>query len=99
MEKIQEMLRLREFFLRMLRSMKDFPSKVFNDASLKIDHMNLYEIFINMYLQEVRHLVKRGIKSAYISQEDNLRYYKGKLLVGQHLRNNLVHKERFLCWV
>ena len=82
-------------FLRMLRSMKDFPSKTFNDASLKVDQMNLYEIFINMYLQEVRHLVKRGIKSAYVSQEDNLRYYKGKLLVGQHLRANLVHKERF----
>ena len=82
-------------FLRMLRSMKDFPSKIFNDASLKVEQMNLYEIFINMYLQEVRHLVKRGIKSAYVSQEDNLRYYKGKLLVGQHLRANLVHKERF----
>ena len=39
--------------------------------------------------------MKRGIKSAYVSQEDNLRYYKGKLLVGQHLRANLVHKERF----
>jgi 5-methylcytosine-specific restriction enzyme subunit McrC len=84
----------KRIFLRMLRSMKDFPSKVFNDAVLKIDQMNLYEIFINMYLQEVRHLVKRGIKSAYISQEDNLRYYKGKLMVGQHLRSNLVHKER-----
>jgi len=33
-------------FLRMLRSLKDFPSKIFNDASLKIDRMNLYEIFI-----------------------------------------------------
>lgn len=87
--------RTKRVFLRMLRSMKDFPSKMFNDASLKVDQMNLYEIFINMYLQEVRHLVKRGIKSAYISQEDNLRYYKGKLLVGQHLRANLVHKERF----
>jgi len=82
-------------FLRMLRSMKNFPSKQFNDASLKIDQMNLYEIFINMYLQEVRHLVKRGIQSAYVAQENNLRYYKGKLLVGQHLRANLVHKERF----
>lgn len=82
-------------FLSMLRSMKDFPSKVFNDASLKVDRMNLYEIFVNMYLQEVRHLVKRGIKSSYVSQEDNLRYYKGKLVVGQHLRSNLAHKERF----
>jgi 5-methylcytosine-specific restriction enzyme subunit McrC len=82
-------------FLCMLRSMNDFPSKVFNDASLKVDQMNLYEIFINMYLQKVRHLVKKGIKSSYVSQEDNLRYYKGKLLVGQHVRVNFAHKERF----
>lgn len=82
-------------FLKMLRSMKDFPSKVFNDANLKIDRMNLYEIFINMYLQEVRQLVKHGIRSTYISQEDNLKYYKGKLLVSQHMKSNLVHKERF----
>ena len=79
----------------MLKSMKDFPSKVFNDANLKVDRMNLYEIFINMYLQEVRQLVKRGIKSAYVGQEDNLRYYKGKLLTSQHIRSNVTHKERF----
>lgn len=82
-------------FLRMLRSMKDFPSKVFSDASLKVDQMNLYELFINMYLQEVRQLVKRGIKSNYVGQEENLRYYKGKLLVNQQVRANLAHKERF----
>lgn len=82
-------------FLKMLKSMKDFPSKVFNDANLKVDRMNLYEIFINMYLQEVRQLVKRGIKSAYVGQEDNLRYYKGKLLTGQNIRSNVAHKERF----
>lgn len=82
-------------FLKMLKSMKDFPSKVFNDANLKVDRMNLYEIFINMYLQEVRQVIKRGIKSAYIGQEDNLKYYKGKLLTSQHIRSNLTHKERF----
>ncbi|WP_026664819.1 McrC family protein [Butyrivibrio sp. FC2001] len=85
----------KKVFLKMLRSMKDFPCKVFNDASLKIDRMNLYEIFINMYLQEVRQLVKRGIRSNYVRQEDNLRYYKGKLMISQHLKANLAHKERF----
>lgn len=87
--------RTKRIFLKMLRSMKDFPSKVFNDASLKVDSMNLYEIFINMYLQEVRQLVKRGIKSAYVEQQDNFRYYKGKLLVSQHIRANVGHQERF----
>ncbi|MGI6169086.1 MAG: McrC family protein [Christensenellales bacterium] len=82
-------------FMKMLRSMKDFPSKVFMNANLKIDRMNLYEIFINMYLQEVRNLVKRGLKSAYVTQEDNLFVYKGKLLIKEHIRNNFAHRERF----
>lgn len=84
----------KRIFLKMLKSMKDFSIKVFNDASLKVDHMNLYEIFINMYLQEVRQLVKQGIKSAYVGQEDNLKFYKGKLMISQHIRINMVHKEK-----
>lgn len=85
-------------FLRMLRTMKDFPSKVFNDANLKMDKMNLYEIFINMYLQEVRNLVKHGIKSSYISRENNLNFYKGKLVVNEHLKRNAAHGERFYVY-
>lgn len=82
-------------FMRMLCSMKDFPSKVFTNANLKMDRMNLYEIFINMYILEARQLVKRGIKSSYVGQEDNLMVYKGKLIVNEHIKHNLIHKERF----
>lgn len=85
----------KKVFLKMLLSMKDFPSKVFNDATMNVDKMNLYEIFINMYLQEVSQLVKRGIRSNYVQQEDNQGYFKGKLLVNKHIKANLAHKERF----
>ena len=57
-------------FIKMLRSMKDFPSKFFSMANLKMDKMNLYEIFISMYIQEVRLLIKHGIKSAYVTQNE-----------------------------
>lgn len=85
----------KQVFMKMLCSLKDFPSKVFTNANLKVDRMNLYDIFINMYLQEARQLVKRGIKSAYVEVEDNLTVYKGKILVNQHIKKNLAHKERF----
>ena len=85
----------KKVFLKMLRSLKEFEGKVFSSASLKIEKMNLYELFINMYLQEVRQLVKRGIKYSYVPQEDNLNYYKGKLLVGEHIKFNAAHQERF----
>ncbi|HBA97318.1 MAG TPA: restriction endonuclease [Lachnospiraceae bacterium] len=87
--------RTKRIFLNMLCSIGDFPYKTFNDASLSIDKMNLYEIFIRMYLKETRQLVKHGIKSAYTAQENNLGYCKGKLLISQHVQHNIMHKERF----
>lgn len=85
----------KKVFLKMLRSMKDFPSKAFTAANLQMSKMNLYEIFINMYIQEVRKLLRHGIKSSYVVQNDNLRFYKGKLDVSNHIKTNIVHKERF----
>lgn len=85
----------KKVFIRMLRSMKDFPGKVFKDADLRMDRMTLYEIFINMYLREVRTLIKRGLKSDYIRKENNLNYYKGKLMVKEQIKLNIAHKERF----
>ena len=85
----------KEIFLKMLRSLKDFLGKNFKTADLKISKMNLYEIFISMYLNDVRVLVKNGLKSTYVVKEDNIKFYKGKLQVSQHIKMNLVHKERF----
>lgn len=84
-------------FLRMLKSMKDFPSKVFNEANLKLDRMSLYEVFINLYIQEVRNLVKKGLKSTYYAIEDNNNFYKGKLIFNEHIKKNMVHKDRFFA--
>ena len=82
-------------FLRMLRSMRDFPCKSLDDADLRVGQMPLYEVFVGMYLQEARALVKRGIRSAYVTREDNLGFCKGKLMVGEHVRQNSAHAERF----
>lgn len=85
----------KNIFIKMLRSLRDFSGKVFNSASLNIDKMTLYEVFINMYLQEVRQLIKKGVKSFYEKKEENLRVYKGKIVIKEQLRNNFIHKERF----
>lgn len=82
-------------FINMLRCMQDFPGKVFNSANLRTESMNIYEIFINMYIQQVSELTRRGLKSAYVRMEDNLNYYKGKLMVSEHIKKNMAHKERF----
>ena len=88
-------LSTKRIFLRMIRCIKDFPGKSINEASLKVDRMNLYELFISMYLQEVRRFLKHGLKSSYVTQESNLYYFKGKLLLNEDIKSNALHKERF----
>lgn len=87
--------KLRELVINMLRSLKEFPYKKFLNANLDTARLNLYEIFIRIYLEMVLDLVKRGLKSSYVVHEENLNYFKGKLLVNENLRRNSVHKEKF----
>ena len=86
---------IRDVFLKMLRSLPKFTGKKLSKANLNTSKMTLYEVFINMYFNDVLTLVKRGLRASYITRKDNLKFFKGKLLVNQHLHHNLVHHERF----
>ncbi len=85
----------KRIFLRMIRSLRDIPFKHLDTTNLKTARLPVFEIFIRMYLQEAMILAKKGLRSAYLEREDNLRFYKGKLLVSGHIRQNAAHKERF----
>ena len=85
----------KKIFLKMLNCLNGFDGKTFSSASLNADTMNLYEMFIRMYIDQTWHLVKRGIKSDYITIEENLNVYKGKLDVNKHIINDAAHRERF----
>jgi 5-methylcytosine-specific restriction enzyme subunit McrC len=86
----------RQIFLEMLKTLKDLPDfKRFNTSNLDTKRLNLFEIFIRMFIAEIETLTKQGLKSAYHPVEQNERFYKGKLLVGQNLKYNLVNRARF----
>lgn len=85
---------IRPIFIKMLKELKSFPFKSFNSASLASSKMPIFEIFIKMFLEELTILIKKGIKSDYTHNEENSNYLKGKLRVAEHLRRNVVHKEK-----
>ena len=85
----------KQIFLEMLKTLNDVNFKNFNVSNLRIDRLNLFEIFIKMFLDEVTVLTKQGLKSAYLTIENNERFCKGKLLTSQDIKHNLVTKERF----
>ncbi|MBE9868951.1 McrC family protein [Campylobacter concisus] len=82
-------------FIKMLRTLKNFPFKSSNLANLKTQNLPLLEIFISMFLCELEALVKKGIKSDYVALEENLNFLKGKLNINEQIKRNSLHKERF----
>ena len=87
--------RSRAVFIKMLKTLKNFPFKSSNLANLKTQNLPLLEIFISMFLCELEALVKKGIKSDYVALEENLNFLKGKLNINEQIKRNSIHKERF----
>jgi len=95
--KIQEMSvnASKKILISMLKTLKKSPFKNFNMAHLKSANMPLLEIFITMFLDELSELIKKGIKSDYVTKEENIAYLKGKLQIKEQIARNYIHKERF----
>ena len=87
--------RSKAVFIKMLKTLKNFPFKSSNLASLKTQNLPLLEIFISMFLCELEALVKKGIKSDYVALDENLNFLRGKLNINEQIKRNSIHKERF----
>lgn len=84
----------KKLVLEMLKTLKDSPYKVLQTASVNIDKMNIFEIFIRMFIDEVFFIVKRGLKCSYESIEENASFFRGKMKFAQQIKLNHSHKER-----
>jgi len=85
----------RRLFLRMLKTVKDSPFKQFNESDIATYKMHIMEIFIRLFIKEMNELVRHGIRSGYVAMEENSKFLKGKLKTVDHIKKNIVHKERF----
>lgn len=86
---------VRNILIRMLGYLRNSPFRQSNRALLADVSVPLIEVFIGYFLEQVNRLVKRGIRSDYVSERNNLAFMKGKLLVADQIRRNLVHQHRF----
>lgn len=86
--------RAKRLLVEMLKTLRDSPYKNLQMASLNIEKMNVFEIFIRMFLDEVFLIVKRGLKRSYEAVEENTNFFKGKLKFSQHIKHNHAHRER-----
>lgn len=87
----------KQVFMKLLHLLYKLPNyKNIDSANFeRIKDLEIFEIFIFMFLEEVGIIIKKGIKSDYVGCEDSLFYLKGKLLIKEQIKRNSIHKERF----
>ena len=85
----------RKIFLRMLAAFMQISHKMSGLANIDTQRMPIFEVFIRILVEKVKSLAQRGISGAYTIVSDNERFFKGRLLVTQQIRSNLIHRERF----
>lgn len=93
----EDIKKSKEVFVKLLHILYKLPNyKNIDSANFqRLKDLDIFEIFIFMFLEEVGVIIKKGIKSDYILEQDNLFYLKGKLLINEQIKRNGIHKERF----
>ncbi|WP_179374347.1 McrC family protein [Winogradskyella wichelsiae] len=81
--------------LNMLTACGKLKAESSGAANVKRQHLNLLEVYFELFLLEVEGLVRKGVIKNYRKQTHNTKALKGKLEFAGHVRKNAVHKERF----
>ncbi|WP_236178559.1 MULTISPECIES: McrC family protein [Pseudomonas] len=87
--------RSRRLLIDMLKCLRGFRHIKTSNADLKMEHMPLLEVFLRQFLEAVRNVVNRGLRSDYSARQANLSSLRGKLLMAPHLAQNLLRRDRF----
>lgn len=87
--------RWKNVLLQMLKATGRLSPQAVGAASLKRQHLNLLEIYFELFLAEVEQLIRQGLVKKYRRRTTNTLALKGRLEFAGQIRKNLIHKERF----
>lgn len=81
--------------LYMLDSMVEIPVKRVDERYFKKEQLNIFEICVRMFTDEVLNVVRNGLKQTYVPYRGNEMFVKGKTIYSEHAKKNFAHKEKF----
>ena len=90
-------VKVKKLLIDMLKTLRNAPFKNFQNTNVNIEKLNIFEIFIRMFIDEVFFIVKRGLKCDYETIKENGNVFKGKMMFAGQIKYNYAHKER--CYV
>lgn len=85
---------MRDLLVRMLHRTGDFPLEKTEVAWLNKTSGSLFELYLRLFLRQVRELVSHGLPKHYSLYRSNEPFIRGRLLLPEQLKYNLIRKER-----
>ncbi len=85
----------KKLLLRMLDGIREIPVRNVDELYFKKEQLNIFEIFVRMFTDEVLNVVRNGLKQTYVPYRGNEMFVKGKTIYSEHAKKNYAHKEKF----
>ncbi|MFA7149990.1 MAG: hypothetical protein WC067_03130, partial [Candidatus Methanomethylophilaceae archaeon] len=86
--------RSKEMIMKILYDVFDIPFKGYTESNRSGSEMNMFEFFVALFINEVTKSINCGMRSSYILQQSNEKFFKGRILFSEHIRENYLHQER-----
>ncbi|HNY32886.1 MAG TPA: hypothetical protein PKO15_18530 [Fibrobacteria bacterium] len=80
--------------LQMVAALRGFRFRHSERASLQLQKHSLLEVFHWMFVEEAEALLREGLVKAYRKVQRNRPAWRGRLVVSEDIKRNLVHRER-----
>ncbi len=87
--------RTRRVFLEMLRSGRRLPAQVAHSDIRSMSRFPMLDAFVRQFLRMLAPIARNGLARRYVNVEENLRYLRGRIVFGPHLRENASNRTRF----
>jgi len=94
-EQEREAEQSRTKLIQMLTTVGIIKFRHFNHASLKVFNKPLPEVLIQQFLNDVRQLIKRGIRNDYVAVREEASYLKGRLNIAAQIRQPIDRRHLF----
>jgi len=81
--------------LKMLAHCKKIKVNAVSEASLRKKYQSLLDLYFELYLNEVSHLLQKGLIKKYNQNSGNVLALKGRLDFAKNIQQNVIRQERF----
>ena len=93
----EDVINNRRCLLNMLSVTKQLPVQLNDQTMSKFEKVDLMHLLAYLYVSELYKALKKGIYRGYEQKQENLKHLKGRLLVSQHLRQNIGQSVHAYC--